>query len=71
MDVKTQTLEDFQPLSKAANDAKRQFCKECRRTRKRFDAKLLEYPMLCHFIKELKIMMVVKKDVLVVFGMIL
>lgn len=40
-----QRLEDFQPLSKAANDAKRQFCKECRRTGIRFDAKLLGYPM--------------------------
>ena len=40
-----QRLEDFQPLSKAANDAKRQFCKECRRTGIRYDAKLLGYPM--------------------------
>lgn len=40
-----QRLSDFQPLSKAANDAKRQFCKECRRTGIRFDAKLLGYPM--------------------------
>lgn len=40
-----QTLSDFQPLSKAANDAKRQFCKECIRTGKRYDAKLLGYPM--------------------------
>lgn len=40
-----QKLSDFQPLSKAANDAKRQFCKECRRTHKRYDAKLLGYPM--------------------------
>ena len=40
-----QRLEDFQPLSKAANDAKRQFCKECKRTKKRFDAKKLGYPM--------------------------
>lgn len=40
-----QRLEDFQPLSKAANDAKRQFCKECRRTQIRFDAKMLGYPM--------------------------
>ncbi len=40
-----QRLEDFQPLSKAANDAKRQFCKECRQTGKRYDAKLLGYPM--------------------------
>lgn len=40
-----QHLSDFQPLSKAANDAKRQFCKECRKTGVRYDAKLLGYPM--------------------------
>lgn len=40
-----QKLSDFQPLSKAANDAKRQFCKECMRTRTRYDAKKLGYPM--------------------------
>ena len=40
-----QRLEDFQSLSKAANDAKRQFCKECRRTGIRYDAKLLGYPI--------------------------
>ncbi len=40
-----QRLEDFQPLSKAANDAKRQFCKECMRTKVRYDAKKLGYPM--------------------------
>lgn len=40
-----QRLSDFQPLSKAANDAKRQFCKECRRTGFRYDAKQLGYPM--------------------------
>lgn len=40
-----QSLEDFQPLSKAANDAKRQFCKECRKTGIRYDAKLLGYPI--------------------------
>ena len=40
-----QRLSDFQPLSKAANDAKRQFCKECRATGIRFDAKKLGYPM--------------------------
>ena len=40
-----QRLEDFQPLSKAANDAKRQFCKECRQTGIRYDAKLLGYPI--------------------------
>lgn len=40
-----QSLEDFQPLSKAANDAKRQFCKECRQTGIRYDARLLGYPI--------------------------
>lgn len=42
---KDQRLEDFQPLSKAANDAKRQYCKECIRTGIRYDAKKLGYPM--------------------------
>ena len=40
-----QRLSDFQPLSKAANDTKRQFCKECMRTGIRYDAKKLGYPM--------------------------
>ena len=40
-----QRYEDFQPLSKAANDAKRQYCKECRLTGIRYDAKRLGYPM--------------------------
>ena len=40
-----QRLSDFQALSKAANDAKRQFCKECMRTGIRYDAKQLGYPM--------------------------
>lgn len=40
-----QQLSDFQPLSKAANDAKRQFCKECRESGVRYDAKLLGYPI--------------------------
>lgn len=40
-----QRLEDFQPLSKAANDAKRQFCKECIQTGIRYDAQLLGYPI--------------------------
>ena len=43
--LKTQSYDDFQPLSKAANDAKRQFCKECRRSGIRYDAKQLGYPM--------------------------
>lgn len=35
----TQILEDFQPLCKAANDVKRQICKNCKQTNKRWDAK--------------------------------
>ena len=35
----TQTIDDFQPLCKAANDVKRQICKECKETNKRWDAK--------------------------------
>lgn len=35
----TQLLEDFQPLCKAANDAKRQICKKCKETNKRWSAK--------------------------------
>lgn len=38
-DVQKQRLEDFQPLSKAANDVKRQICKQCKQTDKRWDAK--------------------------------
>ncbi len=53
MNTVTQRLEDFQPLSKPANDAKRQFCKECSETGNRYDAKLLGYTV--SFIKgELK-----------------
>lgn len=43
MNSKTQKLSDFQPLSKPANDAKRQFCKECFHTGNRYDAKRLGY----------------------------
>lgn len=38
-DPRTQRLEDFQPLCKAANDAKRQICKRCKDTDKRWDAR--------------------------------
>lgn len=41
-DLTTQRLEDFQPLTKAANDAKRQICKRCMETGKRWDARNLE-----------------------------
>lgn len=43
MVLKTQELSDFQPLSKAANDAKRQHCKNCINTNNRFDAKNIWY----------------------------
>lgn len=39
--LKTQKLEDFQPLCKVANDIKRQICKECEETNIRWDAKNL------------------------------
>lgn len=45
MKNEAQRLSDFQALSKAANDAKRQFCKECMRTGIRYDAKQLGYSM--------------------------
>lgn len=44
-DLAAQKMNDFQPLSKAANDAKRQFCKECRSSHNRYDAKRLGYPI--------------------------
>lgn len=50
MKNEAQRLSDFQALSKAANDAKRQFCKECMRTGIRYDAKHLDYQ--CHTIRE-------------------
>ena len=40
-----QRITDFQPLSKAANNAKKQCCKVCKKTKKRFDAKTLGYPI--------------------------
>lgn len=42
-DPKTQKLEDFQPLTRTANIAKRQHCKECRESKKRYDARRLGY----------------------------
>jgi hypothetical protein len=38
-DKNKQKLEDFQPLCKAANDVKRQICKRCKETDKRWNAK--------------------------------
>jgi hypothetical protein len=34
-----QTIDDFQPPCKAANDAKRQICKKCKETNMRWNAK--------------------------------
>lgn len=41
-DQSTQRLEDFQPLCKAANDIKRQICKNCKVNDKRWDARNIE-----------------------------
>lgn len=49
MKNENQKISDFQPLSKAANDAKRQYCKECKANGVRYDAKLLGYPMSYYF----------------------
>lgn len=50
MKNEAQRLSDFQALSKAANDAKRQFCKECMRTGIRYD--LNNLVIQCHTIRE-------------------
>lgn len=42
-DLSEQKIEDFQPLSKAVNVAKRQHCKKCNETGKRYDATRLGY----------------------------
>ncbi len=41
-DQATQRIDDFQPLCKAANDIKRQICKNCKATDKRWDARNIE-----------------------------
>lgn len=41
-DIKTQNIDDFQPLTKAANDVKRQICKRCKETNLRWNAKNLK-----------------------------
>lgn len=43
IDIKAQKESDFQPMSKAANDAKRNHCQTCIETGKRYDAKNLGY----------------------------
>lgn len=42
-DISKVRIDDFQPLSRAANTAKRQHCKTCRETDQRFDATRLGY----------------------------
>ena len=41
--TESQTIDDFQPLHKSVNDAKRQHCKRCVENHKRYDAKRLGY----------------------------
>ena len=43
INIDNQKESDFQPLSKSANDAKRQHCKNCIKTGKRYDARRLGY----------------------------
>lgn len=43
LNLETQSLEDFQPLTLRENLHKRQSCKMCKKTNKRFDAKILGY----------------------------
>lgn len=42
-DQLTYDINDFQPLSKSANDAKRQHCLKCKQTKQRYDARRLGY----------------------------
>lgn len=41
-DISKQRLDDFQPLCKAANDIKRQICKNCKKNDKRWDARNID-----------------------------
>jgi len=44
-DKEITSTNDIQILSKACNDAKRYHCSICKKTNKRFDAKILHFPM--------------------------
>lgn len=44
-DSESYSLDDFQPMTKAVNDAKREHCKKCNASGCRFDAKNLGYPI--------------------------
>lgn len=41
--IENQKVDQFQPLSPAVNKAKREHCKKCRKTNKRFDARVLGF----------------------------
>lgn len=43
LNKQTQTIDDFQALTKVVNNIKREVCKKCRDTGKKFDAKTLGY----------------------------
>lgn len=43
INLSDQKIDDFQPLSKAANDAKRSHCQQCIKSGKRYDARKLGY----------------------------
>lgn len=47
--IETQVLGDFQPLTKAANDAKRQICKSCKETGIRWKATNIEGNLLDYY----------------------
>jgi len=44
-DTQIKSSKDVQVLTKACNDAKRYHCSICKKTNKRFDAKILHFPM--------------------------
>ena len=43
--AQTESVDDFQPLSRTSNLAKREACKKCRATGLRFDPSRLGYPI--------------------------
>ena len=45
LNVESDDPNEYQVMSKAVNDAKRQHCKTCMETGKRFDATILDYPI--------------------------
>ena len=41
--IETQKIDDFQPLTQESNKQKREVCKKCKKTNKRYDAMYLGY----------------------------